>query len=485
MMGKLLLYPPLAIARVGASSTPCDSFNWGPNDLTPRGTGKTTISPANSLRVSDDGTVSSFLPETLTFKDERGWKPVCPFFELHCSLSESGKNITRPVTPLTLKKLGKSSHDLKWKIEVANLKAYHMTSVDDDRIVATVNLDGDVTERQPLLGISPPGSKQPLVPHGKHLPLGSIQLTKPSEDSIFRLRFTPASGFVYGPSDLEKRTSYRLPTDRLIINPDAAWSKFRLVDGVDGRTDSVPIYRTVDYRTSPPGQFVRQDEDSGHLPLSGTSVGFIDDVCDGIISCSLDGSASAIARIVVGPPKYCIDRRPFISLADVITDRVKGDDVRDASYIENKELTALEIQDFLERVNETVGLINVDALNERSNQENESIARNRSLPGESGVDKAFPPVESVEDRPLPLTELARQRHRQILSLEVFEDMLREQPDFIEKYIRKPMTDNPYYDRKMPFGMLGSSSTPLHITRRQYDLLVAWQERLVEDAEIGT
>jgi len=83
MIQKLVLYPPLAISRVGPSPTPCDNFNWGPNDLTPRGTGKTTIVPVDTLRVSDDGTVSSFLPTTLTFKDEIGWKPVCPFFEVH------------------------------------------------------------------------------------------------------------------------------------------------------------------------------------------------------------------------------------------------------------------------------------------------------------------------------------------------------------------------------------------------------------------
>jgi hypothetical protein len=43
MLRKLLIYPPLAFARLGNSSTPLDAFAWGPNDVTPRGTAKTTM----------------------------------------------------------------------------------------------------------------------------------------------------------------------------------------------------------------------------------------------------------------------------------------------------------------------------------------------------------------------------------------------------------------------------------------------------------
>jgi hypothetical protein len=82
MIEKLWLYPPLAIARLGTSNTPCDNFTWSPDDLRPRGTGKTTIKPAQTLQVAADGTVTATItmPTEISFKDAQGLKPVCPFF---------------------------------------------------------------------------------------------------------------------------------------------------------------------------------------------------------------------------------------------------------------------------------------------------------------------------------------------------------------------------------------------------------------------
>jgi hypothetical protein len=45
-----------------------------------------------------------------------------------------------------------------------------------------------------------------------------------------------------------------------------------------------------------------------------------------------------------------------------------------------------------------------------------------------------------------------------------------------------MTGEKYYDHKMPALMRGSDRYPMHITRRQYDLLVAWVRRLRRDIE---
>jgi len=67
----LWIYPPLAFARLGASNIPLESFVWGEDDTTPRGTGKTTIAPATTLRVADDGTISSYVPKNIRFKDEQ------------------------------------------------------------------------------------------------------------------------------------------------------------------------------------------------------------------------------------------------------------------------------------------------------------------------------------------------------------------------------------------------------------------------------
>ncbi|GHO97421.1 hypothetical protein KSF_074690 [Reticulibacter mediterranei] len=79
MVQELWLYPPLAFSRLGRSKIPCDSFRWGPNDVHPRGTGKTTIEPTQTLLVAEDGTLTSKLPDKIEFKDADGFKPVCPF----------------------------------------------------------------------------------------------------------------------------------------------------------------------------------------------------------------------------------------------------------------------------------------------------------------------------------------------------------------------------------------------------------------------
>lgn len=81
MIKQIWLLPPLGYGRLGASPTPCQSFQWGPSDLHPRGTGKTTIRPAETLTVAADGTLTASLPVTVVFKDQAGFRPIAPFFE--------------------------------------------------------------------------------------------------------------------------------------------------------------------------------------------------------------------------------------------------------------------------------------------------------------------------------------------------------------------------------------------------------------------
>ena len=310
--------------------------------------------------------------------------------------------------------------------------------------------------------------------------LGNVQLTTPSDAfPELRIRFTPPAGLVYGPSNLIERvdaikarfpdTQWKelsLARERLFLNPEATWCKFNPQIKGDFRTNPGLLYAFDDHEESP--EFM-------------TSLGLIDDISDGLIHCSVQG-LTATARIVVGPPDYAPDRRPIVSLADGLKDRVDRDSVLEDAYVENLELTSLEIADMMERILETMELINLDAHNDRSRLTNRSIANNSGLPPVAGENKVFPRIESVGGRPLPLTDYGRQRHRRFLSLEVFEDILRERPDLIERIIREPMTGEPYYDRRMPALMRGSDSFPLHVTRRQYDFLTRWARRLRRDSE---
>ncbi|MDQ3886122.1 MAG: hypothetical protein M3308_03690 [Actinomycetota bacterium] len=248
-----------------------------------------------------------------------------------------------------------------------------------------------------------------------------------------------------------------------MLNPDASWCGFGL--------------SADDPRTNPGGLFVGADANA--------SLGLVDDVCDGTVRASLPDGVSAVARIVVGPPDFAPDRRPFNSAADGLTDRVRREDVHDPTYVADQALTTLEVRDLFERILETADNVNIDVQNDRARFENAAIARALGLPPEEARDRAFPPAEPLPGRPLPLTERGRQRHRRFVALEVIEDLLREHPDLIQRVMREPMTGERYYDRRMPAVMRGSDRYPLHLSRRQYDLLRAWAAALRRATEPGT
>ncbi|GLW46584.1 hypothetical protein Stsp02_22460 [Streptomyces sp. NBRC 14336] len=470
MIEKLWLYPPLAFARLGPSPEPCENYRYGPNDLTARGTGKTVAQPAPSLVVAEDGTLTERPPRgnRVRFKDERGFRPICPFFEVHGTWVVDGERDNGPITRQVLDAFGLTLADVEWKVEVANLKAHHCTRSDDDRIDATVEIPGNEHRRRPLEGRSPQGAARPLVPPGRHIPLGSVHIPRPSDDfPELRLRFTPAAGLVYGPTDLLERTDrYPLPAERLFLSPESRWCEFRAVG--------------FDPRTAPAGLYAGASDQDG-----GTCFGLVDDVCDGLVGVTI-GDLTARARVVVTPPDFAPDRRPFTSLADGLADRVKRAEVRDPAYISaNPQLTALEVRDLFERALEAMESVNVDAQNQRATGENIANAQAEGSPVAEARARTFPPPVPLAGITLPLTERGRRKHRRFLALEVLEDLIREQPDFIQRFVRPPGLEEAWYDRRMPVANRGSDAFPMHVTRRQYDLLTAWAASVRAGVEEGS
>lgn len=470
MLDKLRLLPPLAFARVGPSEVPCDAFLWGPNDLRPRGTGKTTLVPRETLRVAADGSVDSGFPDEVRVKDASGFRPVCPFFELHGEWTEAtGESRSGAVTLEILERFGLSTADLAWRIEAANLKAFHYTLEPGDRIETRLEVAGGDTTPHELQGRSPAGvgagSPPPLLPADRSLPLGTVQLTQPTVAfPEIRLRVVPAAGHVYGPEDLPTRsTEYDLPPECLLLDSRAAWCRF-VPQGGDGRTNPSGLYATDSL---------------------GVSLGLIDDTCDGIIRCSLGENLVAHARFTVGPPDFAPDRRPFTSVADGLADRTRREDVSAPDYFEDAEAVSREVADLFERILETLGLMNLDFQNLRARGENRGIALSLGQPPEDAENRAFPASEPVTGEPLPLTDHARRMHRRLPALEVLEDMLRERPQLLEQIVRPPMTGDRYYDRRMPPLMRGSDRYPMHVTRRQYEMLRMWVIRLRRGVEGGS
>lgn len=486
MITSVWLQPPLAFARLGPSPTPCDAYQWGPDDVHPRGSGKTAIVPAETLHVADDGTVTSEVPDTVRFKDEAGFRPVCPFFEVHAAWTDGAESGSGPLTPALLARFGIALADVRWTVRAANLKAHHYTGMPGDRVEATVELAGDATDRQPLLGTSPDGDGAPLVPPGASVPLGSVQLTKPTGDfPELRLRFTPPAGLVYGPTDLAARLRsvvsryprgqrvrhwehFSLPAERLVLNPAAAWCSFDPLAAGDFRTNPSLLYAWEDVDNAAP-----------------VSLGLVDDVSDAVVSCRLPDGQVARGRVVVAPPDFAPDRRPFTSLADGLKDRVDRDDVLDPAYTEDVELTSAEVRDLLERVAETVGLSNLDFQNERSGRENQAAAGALHRSGRAGRElRPFGGSDLVGQDQLPLTARARQRHRRFVSIELLEDVFRQHPTLLDAVVREPLASSPLYDARMPAMMRGSDGLPMHLTRRQHALLQAWVARLRRGVEEG-
>lgn len=143
------------------------------------------------------------------------------------------------------------------------------------------------------------------------------------------------------------------------------------------------------------------------------------------------------------------------------------------------------MRDLFERVLEAMDAVNVDAQNERATLGDEGTAEDLGLPTGPARARTFGPPEPLLGVILALTERGRRRHRRFVALEALEDMFREQPGLIERAIREPGSEDVWYDRRMPVAVRGSDAFPMHLTRRQYDLLVAWAGSLRERVEEGT
>ena len=182
---KLFINPPIAIARLGGSTTPQKAYRWvqSPN---PRSNGETTIEPDWSLEVQSDGTVEPVLPTSLSLRDGGLIRPVCPFFELWASVGEPGSNSATwkdaPVTPDLLTKQGVSLSGLLIKVDAKNFKAFRRTSNLELQFGTFPPLEvrGDNFTSTPILAGSPPGvpAVRRMIPANRSIPLGSFQVMR-------------------------------------------------------------------------------------------------------------------------------------------------------------------------------------------------------------------------------------------------------------------------------------------------------------------
>lgn len=500
---SIFINPPIAVARLGGSNTPQDAYIWAQSP-DPRQDGETTIIPTWSLTVQPDATVEPKLPTELTFRDNTLIRPVAPFFELWALLGEAKSKPETweevALTPELLKRFGADVSAITVRVDAHNLKAARRTA--DPALgfgtFPPVTIRGDDNQPAVLFAVSPPGTKRPMIPPGRNIPLGSVQILKSRANvpgaawkdfvdlEVIRLRFTPGRGRFYGPPDAAKTTSQRqfpaVEAANAFLDPRAGW--------FDARMSQV---------TQPPDTY----DGSERRNDSGPSLGVVDDTCEARIEVTLKlprerTELKAAANVFVGPPDFAPDRRPFLSLADEINDR-SADALTRTQAMSAADRDAW-IEDLFERVYETVSLLNVDYWRANRSLTLRGKALDEMLPGDGvpnpthamgGRDKLrnayykVPPASA--DEPLPLSHHARRQHRSIADLQNLKDFIGLNPQRLQDLVRGPFeveesespndVEGERTTMRMPPFMRQSNAEPLTLSVWQYQLLIDWVNKL--------
>jgi hypothetical protein len=509
----LFCNPPIAVARLGESSNPMPAFGWSRPE-NPRTSGETIIAPRWSFEVLSDGSVQPFLADSIQLKDGGKIRPICPFIELWAWLGDSGATPDQwspvPLTEQLLAQDGAAPADISIKVTARNLKAARRSGIPELAFGTFPPLSFSANDHapKPLNGVSHPDANPPMIPQGRTIPLGSVQMIRPRTQpelssanawvdqvdiSVLRLRFTPPAGFSYGPnvsddvlSPTEGTGAIRLgpavQRSRAFLNPDAGWFD------VDRDANNVVV-----------------PADTVDALANDRSLGVVDDTSECRIEFLLPLGGRALkaqATIMVAPPDFAPDRRPFYSLADEINDLAANSS--DRSDALNSEELEQWVGDLFERVFETADLLNLDRV--RNNNGVRSLQNNRlaaQIP-DDGLRLPATPMggqDALRNRdyavpapsgplPLPLTRHARERHRALSDIQALRDFVAGAPDRLRSLVRGP------FERELlprngpsgrdeaeglrrttmrmpPFMAQSTPSAPLTLTAWQYSLLMQW------------
>ena len=452
MPGELVeirILPPFGIGRLGSSPSPMDNYELQTDDPI----GRRLIIPAETLIVNDSGEISSLKPPfEVNFRDEKGFiRPVCPFLEIWARFS--GEEDLIPLTENILSGGGFSLADVKWKIDVANIKAYRRTGDTRDRIVADLPEFSDHAVK-PLMGVCKNFFATAFIP------FGSVRYIKPNDAfPEIRLRFTPAAGKVYGPP-----SGFPKPDENLagIVYDDVqgGWK------GYFDRSDNSLKAR----QATNPGSVYAGWAD----PDNQYSWGYLDDECDGVVQVSIGGSNThlrAYARIAAGPPSFAPDSLPVRTVGDELEQAMFGPDLDGPAT--DREIDS--VREILRRALDTVRLMNTAQMNAFSTQPGVGMARMDFL----DVGRA---QEPIVDPTLTDTLAIQARHERILlalesgSLVWFARVLRE-----HDAVGDLSTDG---RRKMPALMRGADARYLALTRRQVNKVRAAASVIAAASELG-
>jgi hypothetical protein len=444
---ELRILPPFAIARLGSSPDPMDNYGLTLEDPI----GYRQIRAADTLLV-DAATGEARIkrpPFEVRFRDGEGnIRPIAPFLEVWARFAGEGE--LAPLTTDVLSGLGLAPDAVKWRVEVANIKAYRRTNDLKDRIEAATDVFNDHASHD-LTG------RCENFLDGKTISLGSVRYIKPTAElPEVRLRFTPAAGHVYGPP-LESGKKDGNIADAVYDPRKGGWKGYK--DPINPKTDPLGVRRA----TNPSQIYAGKAEGDNQI-----SYGYLDDECDGIVEVSLEvggETLNAFARIAAGPPTFAPDSMPVRTVGDELEQAMYGPDLDRPATGQDLE----EIRDIVRRALETVRLMNTAQMNLPSRQRGVGMARMDYL----DVSRALEPIAD----PAVADSLAiRARHERILlslesgALAWFAGVLRNHDQVGD------LSDDAR--RKMPALMRNADGRHLALTRRQVNKVRAAAEYVI-------
>lgn len=141
-----------------------------------------------------------------------------------------------------MRRSGADEAALTIEIDVKNRKAARRRR-NDALVFGTfppLTIKGDDHNVHPLFGTSPPGALDPMIPPGRSIPLGNVQIMRSREQprkgstpwteavnvEVLRFRFTPARGEFYGPPQAAQKTARHgvaVARANAFLNPDDGW----------------------------------------------------------------------------------------------------------------------------------------------------------------------------------------------------------------------------------------------------------------------
>lgn len=440
---ELRILPPLAVARLGASSTPLAAYRLDVDVGAALGYRRIVPDETFELRVETGEIVRVYVPERIKFRDGDDVRPVAPFLEV---FARTADDVLEPLTVELLAAHGLKPADLSWVVHVGCRKIERRTFDPNDRIEAIVKVVDHA--RHPVQATCA------NFRDGKKLPLGWVQYVRPNEQfPEIRFRFTPAAGHVYGSSPSgapydpkgpePAHTDPNVPPERILYDPaKGSWLGYK-----ESGTGS--------YLLTNPGAIFTSDAE-------GQSVGYFDDECDGVVSVSLQVAGkklSAFARIGAGPPTFAPDTIPIRTVADELEQAAFG-------VAHENPATLAEAEEILRRAVETVRLFNTAALNGNTIQGRANQTSTMVRQDANDFGRYFEPImaPAIVDNHAILA-----LHQNVLTA------LRSGTGaWFADALRRPEEVGDLSDigrRKMPAMMRGADGRHLVLTRRQIDAVV--------------